>query len=170
MNSSKAWITIVFLFFGVCGAAGAAGQKQVGKFDGAWSVKRCDAREPSKECGVFSLYLVQDGERICGQHFIATPGLSRLDEGEPGTVLGVVDGNKAVLLIRSTRDGARYFAKVELKRGFLDWRVVGKAIESTSEIAPIVPESVRFSRGSSDMDAQQLETVRSAPCEWPDRR
>jgi hypothetical protein len=35
-------------------------------FNGAWSVTWCDKAEPDRDCGGFSLYLVQDGDRRAG--------------------------------------------------------------------------------------------------------
>lgn len=94
-------------------------------FSGAWSVKWCDKAKPVRDCGGFSLYLVQDGDRICGEHQVATVGLGRLDEGQPGTVLGSVSGNKATVVIDATRSGAKYLATAKRAGNRLQWRLVG---------------------------------------------
>lgn len=49
-------------------------------FNGAWTVQWCDPDNPGRDCGAFDLYLVQDGDRVCGEHQVATGGLGRLDE------------------------------------------------------------------------------------------
>lgn len=83
-------------------------------FDGAWSAKWCDRNYPRDPCGMFDLHLVQRGERICGQHFAATPRLSKLEEGEPGSVLGTAVGNTAVLVIDNARTGEKNVAVVTI--------------------------------------------------------
>lgn len=72
-------------------------------FSGAWSVKICDEGDMKRQCGAFDLYLVQDKSgRICGEHFVATPGFSRLDESDPATVLGTAGPKAGVVIIKST--------------------------------------------------------------------
>ncbi|HEY5972018.1 MAG TPA: hypothetical protein VIT22_08595 [Pseudoxanthomonas sp.] len=95
----KQFCKFTFLLLSLCASliACASGQSMQGvkrDFNGAWSAQWCDEANPQSVCGKFDLYLIQDGDRICGQHFVVAPGLSRLDEGDPGSVLGTFDAGK----------------------------------------------------------------------------
>ncbi len=137
-------------------------------FTGAWSVENCDKADPGRECGSFSLYLVQDGDRICGQHFVATPGLSKLDEGDLGAVLGTFEGNKAVLVIKSARNDALYLATAQIAKGSLRWHRVGMVAAGEDAEPSIIPASQSLTRDLRDAYLQHLEKVKAAPCLWPD--
>jgi hypothetical protein len=137
-------------------------------FTGAWSVKWCDKANPGRDCGGFSLYLVQDGDRICGEHQVATVGLGRLDEGQPGTVLGTVSGNKATVVIEATRSGAKYLATAERSGNRMKWRLVGMVDAGEFPEPTIIPQREALAR---DIDASQIEhmkAVKDAPCRWPE--
>lgn len=136
-------------------------------FEGVWTARQCDPRAPERECGVFTLYLTQDGERICGEHFVATAGLARLDEGEPGTVLGQARGRHAVIVINSTRDGVLYLADIQHTKDEISWRLVGPVTESRSGISSIMPAKLALMKDSSEEQQKHLHSVRSAPCSWP---
>ena len=111
--------------------------------------------------------LMQDGERICGEHFVATTGLARLDEGEPGTVLGQARGSHAVIVINSTRNGVLYLADMQHTKDEISWRLVGPVTESKSGISPIIPAKLSLMKDSSEGQQRHLDSVRSAPCNWP---
>lgn len=102
---------------------------QQAPFSGTWSV---DLRSPQErkqhvECGTATFELSQTGERIVGNHYMATPRCGRLNEGGEGTVKGIAVGNTAVLVITSGRNGAIVLGSAKLNRGVLVW-------QSTEEI------------------------------------
>lgn len=139
-------------------------------FNGAWSVKLCDEANPQLQCGSFDLYLTQNGDRICGDHFVATPGLSRLDESDPGTVLGTFNGKNAVLLIKSTRNNAWYMAKAEISGTDLVWRRVGMAVAGLDDEPPIIPQEITLSQTTAPEHIDYVKELESAPCRWADHR
>lgn len=92
-------------------------------FSGQWHVSLCD-KNISEQCGGFTAYLVQDGEKICGDHYFATPGLGRLNEGSPRSVIGTVDDDAANLFVTSGRNGAVLRVRAVKKGETLDWKIV----------------------------------------------
>ena len=137
-------------------------------FSGAWSVKWCDKANPDRDCGGFSLYLVQDGDRLCGEHQVATVGLGRLDEGQPGTVLGIVSGNKATVVIDATRSGAKYLATAERSGNRLQWRLVGMVNAGEFPEPTIIPQRDALTRDISAHQIEHMKAVKGAPCRWPE--
>ena len=135
-------------------------------FNGAWPVKWCDEANPDRDCGGFSLYLVQDGDRLCGEHQVATVGLSRLDEGQPGTVLGIVSGNKATVVIDATRSGAKYLATAERSGNRLQWRLVGMVESGEFPEPTIIPQRQALTRDISAHQIEHMKIVKDAPCRW----
>ena len=97
-------------------------------FEGVWTGRMCNRQAPERECGVFTLYLAQVGERICGLHFAATPGLGELEESDPGSVLGNHSGNKASLFVANSGTGSKEIVVVERISSDLKWHVVGPVV------------------------------------------
>lgn len=96
-------------------------------FSGTWHAEWCDKARPQADCGGFTVFLFQKGERLCGNHQGATANLSRLDEGQPRSVVGAVAGRKAVMTVHSTRAseaGTLFLAVAEHQGRALQWRVV----------------------------------------------
>lgn len=149
-------------------ASGPIIQPNKPDFTGAWSAKWCDPEHPRAECGNFVLHLVQRGERICGQHFAATPRMSKLEEGEPGSVLGTSVGNVAVLLIDNARSGERNIAVVRLTPKILQWHVVGTAIQGERPWDSIIGGKWMLSEDTSDGALSTLRALKEHPCRWPD--
>lgn len=149
-------------------ASGPIVQTNKPDFTGAWSAKWCDPEHPRAECGNFVLHLVQRGERICGQHFAATPRMSKLEEGEPGSVLGTSVGNVAVLLIDNARSGERNIAVVRLTPKTLQWHVVGTAIQGERPWDSIIGGKWMLSEDTSDGALSTLRALKEHPCRWPD--
>ena len=137
-------------------------------FNGAWSVRWCDKENPERECGAFNLYLVQDGDRVCGEHQMATVGLGRLDEGQPGSVLGSVSGNRATVVIDATRSGAKYMATAERTGNRLQWRIVGMVLAGESNEPTIIPQKDTLTRDLRADQVEHVKAVKDAPCRWPD--
>lgn len=137
-------------------------------FNGAWSVPWCDKADPGRDCGGFSLYLVQDGDRLCGEHQVVTVGSARLDEGQPGTVLGIASGNKATVVIDATRSGAKYLATVERSGSRMKWRLVGMVKAGEFAEPTIIPQSAALTRDFSTSQIEHVKEVKDAPCRWPE--
>ena len=97
-------------------------------FEGVWTARRFDSQIPERECGVFTLYLTEQFERICGRHFAATPGLGKLEESDPGSVLGTHSGNKASLFVANSGTGSKELVVVERISSDLKWHVVGPVV------------------------------------------
>lgn len=133
-------------------------------------MKNCDPSEPKRECGVFYLYLTQHGDRVCGEHFVATQGLSRLDEGDPGTVLGVVRGKTVTLIIISTRNNASYMAEGTIARSGLVWHRIGVTTVGKDDEPPIIPSEGVLSKNTAPEQLAHLNEVESTPCHWPDQK
>ncbi|PPJ43128.1 MULTISPECIES: hypothetical protein [unclassified Pseudoxanthomonas] len=117
---------------------------------------------------MFDLYLIQRGERICGQHFAATPRLSKLEEGEPGSVLGTVVGNAAVLVIDNARTGEKNVAVVTLAPKGLQWRVIGTAVRGEWPGDSIIGGTWVLSDDRSEHALSALHDLKALPCRWPD--
>lgn len=137
-------------------------------FNGAWSVEWCDKENPERECGAFNLYLVQDGDRLCGEHQMATVGLGRLDEGQPGSVLGSVSGNRATVVIDATRSGAKYLATAERTGSRLQWRIIGMVLAGEWDEPIILPHKSTLTRDLSANQVEHANAVKDAPCRWAD--
>lgn len=137
-------------------------------FSGAWTVQWCDKASPDRDCGAFNLYLVQDGDRLCGEHQVATVGLGRLDEGQPGTVLGSVSGNRATVVIDATRSGAKYLAIAERSGNRLQWRIVGMLLAGESPEPTIIPKKDTLTRDVRASQVEHAKAVKDAPCRWPE--
>lgn len=137
-------------------------------FDGAWSVRFCDKANPARDCGGFWLYLVQDGERLCGDFHAATPGLTRIDEGEGRWVMGAVIGDRASIVIESTRNDATYLATAQRKGGRLEWRLVGMIEAGSMEETPVIPAKATLVRDAGSEATERMRQIEGAPCVWPD--
>jgi len=143
-------ITAFLLTFG----AGAA-YAEAHLFSGAWEVKWCD-KNPKIECGGFYLYLIQKGTRICGDHFAATPGLGRLNEGGPKSIIGTVVGSTAVVAITSGRDNTTYLAKAKRVGPALEWQLLETIKEGEKTDSSLIAANARL---SASKDREELNRV-----------
>lgn len=137
-------------------------------FNGAWSTEWCDTSNPQPECGKFDLYLVQDGERICGQHFVATPGLSKLDEGDPDSVHGSSSGRRATLVIESARDGSKYSVVAELTQTRMKWNLVEMIASGDNPGDNIIPSKTVLRPNKQEFATAHLFELRGKSCRWSD--
>ncbi len=137
-------------------------------FEGAWVATWCDQENPERECGRFELYLVDERGRLCGQHFVATPGLSRLDEGDPASVLGVWDRNKASFIITNTRNDSKLMATATLVGGRLRWRLEGMVVPGINSEPAIIPMGQTLSCNKNEYAMRQWRDIKSGSCRWPD--
>jgi hypothetical protein len=113
-------VSIVSLFPSISNA-----QNGANPFTGTWFI---DLRTPSEkramvECGSATFQLTQIGTKVVGNHSMATPRCSRLNEGGDGTVKGVVIGKTAVLAVTSARNGQIVLGSAMVKSNALHWSV-----------------------------------------------
>jgi hypothetical protein len=95
----------------------------VSDFSGEWEITLCDNGK-SKPCGSAYFSLLQYGTRICGDHMFFTADAGRMNEGDPGSVIGVVESDTAVLLVRSGRNGALVRGKATRVGKDLRWQTL----------------------------------------------
>jgi len=128
---------------GILGCAGvprATVASQAGDaFDGTWSVAWCDRSRPQLDCGGFSVTLVQDGDRICGEFGGALVNLRQLDDG---TVVGHVDGDTARLDVTSGRNDE--VVRVHARRidGQLHWRQAEELRRGNGDVSVMAIDEV----------------------------
>lgn len=124
---------------------------------GAWGVKWCD-KDPQHACGGFYLYLVQQGNRICGDHFYATLNVGRLNEGGPKSIIGVVSGTKAKVTIRSGRNNSVFRAHIKRSGKTLDWLLL-EQIKTGEGDEPLIHEKARLVRLETANAKENLNRV-----------
>lgn len=134
---------------------------------GAWTATLCDRPDPAMACGSFVLHLIRTEEGLCGEHFVATPGAARLDEGDPGSVLGSERGGDAVLVVRSGRNGALYMGRVQRRGAGLVWTRVGMIDAGSDDESPILPDTLTLQRDDSPAAQQRLRALGEEGCRWP---
>jgi hypothetical protein len=148
--------------------ASTSGASTQRAFSGTWSARICDEKS-SRECGIYSLQLIERNGRICGRHYAATVGLGRLEEGldeEGATIVGIVVEGDAVVVIRSVRNEAHYMAKMTRSGNALLWERVGQVDAGSMEESPVIPLKQTL---MPDTGAQALALQRefeAAPCAW----
>jgi hypothetical protein len=98
-----------------------------GSFTGAWSEETCHKEQGSEEqkCFVSSMYLVQQGQRVCGSHFFMHAN-TNMDEGEGISLIGTVVGRTLVVVINSARGKTLHLGQAHFVKDRLQWRVVEK--------------------------------------------
>ena len=90
-------------------------------FTGTWVIDIRSKSEPNAECGHAYFTLLQNGNRICGDHVFYTPGCGRLNEGNPGSVQGTIVGSTAILVVTSGRNGGIVMGKATRKANTIHW-------------------------------------------------
>ncbi|MBD9478859.1 hypothetical protein [Pseudoxanthomonas sp. PXM02] len=108
-------------------------------FNGDWSVKWCDRTNPALDCGGFSVTLVQEGDRICGDFGGALVNLRQIDDG---SVIGAAVGNTAVMAVESYRNGSIALVRATLEGSELHWREVDSIRRGGTDIAIIATNDV----------------------------
>lgn len=161
-------------FGATCGDTNSA-QAAQSPFEGVWSAKWCDANAPQRECGAFEIVLVRERERLCGTHSAATLGLSRIDEGDAASVIGVETGaeisagsDAASLVLTSRRNGAKYLATATLRGDRLHWRMHGMIAPGLSDEPTIVPYEMNLRRDATQHPRDALRAREIDACRWPD--
>jgi hypothetical protein len=95
-------------------------------FTGEWEI---DLRTPAQksagaECGKANFELDQAGDRVTGDHSMATVGCGRLNDGGEGTVEGAARGTTAILLVTSGRNGEVVRGRAVREGSSLHWQVL----------------------------------------------
>lgn len=132
------------------------GKKTSLNFSGQWHLKLCD-KSISEQCGDFTVYLVQTGEKICGDHFFATPGGGRLNEGAPRSIIGsVAESNVANIVITSGRNGAVYRVRATKNDDVLSWEVVEEIKLGPEGDSALVLDKGNLKRELADSNYQSV--------------
>jgi hypothetical protein len=94
------------------------------EFSGTWSIdlRSEESRDRGEECGLAGFVLHQSGNEIRGKHYNSAVGCGRVNE--ESTVRGIVDGDSAVLVVESGRNGAVVMGTARLDAGHLVWHLV----------------------------------------------
>lgn len=104
-------------------ALASASSGAVPDFSGEWEIALC-YNGKDNPCGSAHFSLLQYGTRICGDHTFYTAGAGRMNEGTPGSVRGTVEGDTAVLVVRSGRNGALIRGKATRVGNDLRWQTL----------------------------------------------
>jgi hypothetical protein len=104
-------------------------------FSGAWEIDLLTPAQKKEnlECGAAGFKLAQNGKKVIGEHWMATPGCGRLNEGGEGTVSGVVHGATATLTVVSGRNGQAVRGRARIAGNAFHWHVL-------EELKPGQPE------------------------------
>ena len=120
-------------------------------FAGMWVIDIRPESQRNAECGHAYFTLLQKGDRLCGDHTFATPGCGRLNEGNPGSVKGIIVGSTAVLVVTSGRNGAIVMGKATRRGNTLHWTTL-------EDIKPGEPEGdspLILGKGTLELDKTQ---------------
>ena len=131
-------------------------------FSGQWHIELCD-KNISEECGGFMVYLIQTGEKICGDHFFATPGGGRLNEGAPRSIVGSVTGkNVANIIITSGRNGAVYRIRAIKDGDTLNWKIIEEIKSGSGDDSALVLDYGNLKREKINKDGFRFQLTSSA--------
>lgn len=108
-------------------------------FNGTWSVAWCDKENPALDCGGFTVTLVQNGNRICGEFAGALVNLRQVDEGD---VRGTADGDIATLAVRSGRNDSILRIRATRVGRDLHWKAAAQRQKGVADIDVIALDEV----------------------------
>lgn len=113
----------------------AFGIARAAPFDGTWTIdfRSVAQKKSNAECGSAVFVLKQNGNKITGDHQMATVGCGRLNEGGDATVRGTARGNNAELTVTSGRNGEVVRGRATIAGNSLRWNV-------TEQLTPGNPE------------------------------
>lgn len=119
-------------------------------FSGQWHLELCD-KGISEKCGGFTVYLIQTGKKICGDHFFVTPGGGRLNEGVPRSIIGsITDSNVANIVITSGRNGAVFRVQAIESGDILSWEVMDEIKHGAEDDSALVLDKGSLKREMED--------------------
>lgn len=101
-------------------------------FTGEWTTDICTEGK-GKPCGSTGFSLIQNGNRICGDHTFMTANAGRMNEGFPGSVRGTVVGGTAVLVVTSGRNHGIVLGKASIVKNRLRWETLEEISSGESE-------------------------------------
>jgi uncharacterized protein len=128
----------------------AAENKAKSSFSGQWHLNLCD-KNISEKCGGFTVYLIQTGKKICGDHFFVTPGGGRLNEGAPRSIIGsVAQNNVANIVITSGRNGAVFRVRAIENDGILNWEIIEEIKHGQEDDSALVLDKGNLRRVKED--------------------
>lgn len=90
-------------------------------FEGVWTGRMCNRQAPERECGVFTLYLAQEAERICGR-FKSTPSSSTPDQG---VIVGVAVGSAMLVTLRNESSTDANLIRLDMREGHMRGTDIG---------------------------------------------
>ena len=95
-------------------------------FTGEWEMdlRTRAERLAGAECGFANFKLAQNGNKVTGEHSMATVGCGRLNEGGEGTVEGTATGNTALLQVTSGRNGEVVRGRAVREGANLRWQTL----------------------------------------------
>ena len=126
-------------------------------FAGHWVIDLRPESQRSADCGGAYFTLLQNWGRVCGDHGFATTGCSRLNEGFPGSVRGIVVGSTAVLVVTSGRNGAIVLGKATRKGDTLHWSTLEHIKSGEPEgDSPLILEKGILKLDKSQSASQEL--------------
>lgn len=139
----------------------AAVAPKAASFEGVWSTEWCDKSRPDSECGGFTAYLVQDGERLCGRFAGARPGLTQVDEGNPRSVRGVVVERAAIVAATSARNEATYLVRLDRKGSGVRWHLLDQVGAPGNGDIQLLALNELLARKDTASDREQLAAVKA---------
>lgn len=153
-------VLMVLALSSTCASAGVDKESKARGFEGAWKAKWCEPENSKVECGGFSLYVVQEGDRLCGRFNGASPGLQRVDDGEPRSIRGIVINDSAVLTATSARNDATYLVRVDLVPSGLQWLLIDEVGKGNNGDVNALAQSALLRPRQDDTGTATLEEVR----------
>lgn len=126
---------------------------------GAWHVDWCEAGQ-ARDCGGFTAYLVQDGDRICGSHFGMDARGNRMDEGDAASVTGRVAHGTADVEIRSGRNHGLFRARMTRVAQGLSWIYSAEVQPGDNGEPALIPDRDVLRPARDALSMRTLGTVR----------
>lgn len=102
------------------------------KFTGSWDVKWCVKDRPGP-CGGFKVFLIQEGDRVCGTHYGEDMRANRIDEGNPTSIVGSAIGSTAILAVTSGRNNGIYLVKATRNGSSINWKMIETIADGNNE-------------------------------------
>jgi len=193
------WNTVTFkvliygaiLFIGIGGGISCLAQTapKSQNFAGTWEFKKCDPDGSRIFCYEFTLYLLQTGNDICGAHDAGEPNgpvdpathqidknhesTGRIDEGDPGSVVGSVTGRVATFVVRSGRTGKYYLARASVNHQQMKFMMIGRFTGTDKDISEmeILPLKLLILNRSPKkfdwVDGDDKPIDLKSHCKWP---
>lgn len=153
-------LLVALMLVSVSSQASAPAPPPAASLEGVWSTKWCDKARPGGECGGFTAFLVQDGDRICGRFAAARPCLTQVDEGNPRSIRGVVVEGAAIVAATSARNEGTYLVRLDRKGSDLCWHLLEQVgVLDNGDIQLLALDEL-LAREDAALDREQLAAVK----------